>query len=277
MKRLPCTAPEVHQGFQHGNFVTKETKHAFNQIADDQALEHINKSGKVAGGLVGITRTESARDRWYLTYDERAKLSEDKKEIFGIGTAKDGVGHKDLGKARVQRDEDDVQRLMSHFRRYDVFRKTENLVVVTTGDVASEETKQDLLGAEEIGKTIVNDFVQDRLIKKEVKFHDSLKQQKLKTFENLYSVPVSLDKEKTVAIKADRDLLRRAVVALESGREVDVDTLLQRELSPVPLSIATLDGCLRLTSSKSDLGNILQKNATIRRVLLSMAWQPFSP
>ena len=63
MKRLPCTAPEVYQGFQHGDVVTKETKNAFNQIADDQALEHVNKSGKVAGGLVGITRTESARDR----------------------------------------------------------------------------------------------------------------------------------------------------------------------------------------------------------------------
>ena len=56
----------------------------------------------MAGGLVGITRTESARDRWCLTYNERAKLSEDKKEMFGIGTAKDGVGsYKDLGKARV--------------------------------------------------------------------------------------------------------------------------------------------------------------------------------
>ena len=30
-----------------------------------------------------------------------------------------------------------------------------NLVVVTTGDVASEEIKQDLLGVEEIGNTIV--------------------------------------------------------------------------------------------------------------------------
>ena len=70
------------------------------------------------------------------------------------------------------------------------------------------------------------------LIRKEVKFQNSLKQQKLKTLETLYSVPVSLDKDKTVAIKADRDLLRRVAVALESGREVDVDTLLQRELSP---------------------------------------------
>ena len=120
------------RGFQHGDFVTKETENKFNQIvADNLALEHVNKSGKVTRGLVGITRTESAKDRWCLTYNERAKFSEDTKEMFGIGTAKDGVGHKDLGKARVQRDEDDVQRLMSHFRRYDVFRKTENLVVVT--------------------------------------------------------------------------------------------------------------------------------------------------
>ena len=148
---------------------------------------------------------------------------------------------------------------MSHFRRY-----------VTTGDVAIEEIKQDLLGAEEIGKTIVNEFVQVRLIKKEVKFHDSLKQQKLKTFETLYSVPVSLNKDKTVSIKADRDLFRRVVLALGSGREVDVDTLLQRELlSPVPLSIATLDGCLRLASSKSDLGNILQKNVNQSRLPIS--------
>ena len=103
MKRLPCTAPEVHQGFQHGDFVTKETKNAFNQIADDQALEHVNKSGKVAGRLVGITCTESARDHWCLTNNERAKLSECTKEMFGIGITKDGVGHKDLGKASSTR------------------------------------------------------------------------------------------------------------------------------------------------------------------------------
>ena len=70
------------------------------------------------------------------------------------------------------------------------------------------------MGAEEIGKTILNAFVQDRLMKKEMKFHDSLKQQKLKTFKTLYSVPILLDVETSGS-------------CLESGREVDVDTLLQ--------------------------------------------------
>ena len=67
MKLLPKTAPEVYEAFLCGDFVTKETENSFNQIPDDQALEHVNRSGKVAGGLVGITRRDSARDRWCLT------------------------------------------------------------------------------------------------------------------------------------------------------------------------------------------------------------------
>lgn len=51
------------------------------------------------------------------------------------------------------------------------------------------------------------------------------------------------------------------IVALESGCDVDVDSLLQWELFPVPLSLATVDGKLRCTSSKSDLSHILQENA----------------
>ena len=60
-------------------------------------------------------------------------------------------------------------------------------------------------------------------------------------------------------MKADKDLLRRVIVALESGRDVDVNTLLQSELAPVPKSLATLDRSLR-EAGKSDLGIILQGN-----------------
>ena len=111
--------------------------------------------------------------------------------------------------------------------------------------MASNAIKQDLLGIEEIGKKVVKEFVETRLIKKDIKFHDTLKQQKVKTFETLYTVPVSVDKSKTIAMKPDKDLLRRVIVALESGRDVDVNTLLQSELAPVPKSLATLDGSLR--------------------------------
>jgi hypothetical protein len=76
MKMLQETAPDVYQGFLDGDFVTKETSQKFNQISDDQALEHVNRNGKVAGGLVGITRTDTACKRWCITYNERAQLTE---------------------------------------------------------------------------------------------------------------------------------------------------------------------------------------------------------
>ena len=78
--RLPieATAPEVHvcRGFVSGDFVVKGSRHAFNQLPDEHGLEHINRMGKFAGDLhvVGITRSDSARDRWslnihgYVTY-----------------------------------------------------------------------------------------------------------------------------------------------------------------------------------------------------------------
>ena len=92
-----------------------QTESLFNQIPDDQALEHVNRSGIVAGGLVGITRTDSARDHWCLTYNERAKLSEDMKTMFNVGGGKEVDSHKDLGKARMRRDEEDVLKLVSSF------------------------------------------------------------------------------------------------------------------------------------------------------------------
>ena len=116
MKMLPQTAPEVQQAFESGDFVTKETASTFNKIPDDQALEHVNKSGKVAGGLVGITRTDSARDRWCLSYSERAKLSEDTKEMFNV-LERECTSAKDLGKARMRQDAEDVATLEAQFTK----------------------------------------------------------------------------------------------------------------------------------------------------------------
>ena len=42
----------------------KKTGHRFNQISIDQALEHVNRICKFAGGHIGVTRLESARERW---------------------------------------------------------------------------------------------------------------------------------------------------------------------------------------------------------------------
>ena len=72
--------------------------------------------------------------------------------------------------------------------------------------MASNAIKQDLLGVEKIGKKVIKEFVETRLIKKEIKFFDTQKQQRVKTFETLYTVPVSADKSKTKGEKGDSSL-----------------------------------------------------------------------
>lgn len=89
----------------------------------------------------------------------------------------------------------------------------------------------------------------------------------MKTFETLYTVPVSAEKLEQ-DYRHDKDLLRRVIVALESGREVDVNTLLQSELAPVQKSLSTLDGSLR-EAGKSDLGTILQGNVCKNQMPIS--------
>ena len=101
--------------------------------------------------------------------------------------------------------------------------------------------------------------MQDRLVKKTTKFHEQLITKSLHTFESMYTLEVKNRKEQTVALKADRDLFKRVITAMEGGRDVDVDKMLEHELCPIPLSLATADSRLRLPQNKSDFSKILQK------------------
>ena len=55
--------------------MVKKSKQNFNELSTDQALEHVNKICKSVGGFVGITREDSTRDRWCLTYNHRSQVS----------------------------------------------------------------------------------------------------------------------------------------------------------------------------------------------------------
>ena len=68
--------------------------------------------------------------------------------MFNV-TRADGSDHKDIGRNRIKRDKEDVVKLVAQFERYDVFRQTTDLVAVTTGDVASDDIRNDLLQAQE--------------------------------------------------------------------------------------------------------------------------------
>lgn len=264
MNQLVHTAPEVLAGFKEGDFGVKESTQKFNQIPDDQGLEHVNKMGKIAGGVIGITRSETALNRWGLTYIDRARIADETRDMLGVAENNDDdqLVHKESGKARLLRDESDVQSLMSMFQRFEVFNKeSEELVCLTTGDIANAAIKKDLLCAEKVGLQVIRTFVTERFIEEKTSLHTSIPKQKLKTFASMCAVEVSKDKKKkgTAIVKADRDLFQRLIVVMESGRDIDIDSLLTQELCHVPLALANTDGTLRQTN-KSQLLPLLEKD-----------------
>ena len=109
-----------------------------NLVPTDQALEHINRRGKVAGGLVGITRNDSAMDRWCLTYNDRAALSDQTFKMLGLRLDDDGdTEHKESNPARLARDEADVTRIQTQLEHYKVFTSNSpDLISISTNDVA---------------------------------------------------------------------------------------------------------------------------------------------
>ncbi|KAF3835485.1 hypothetical protein F7725_028043 [Dissostichus mawsoni] len=135
-----------------------------------------------------------------------------------------------------------------------------DLVSLTTGDVASEEILNDLTHAAESGKKTITELVKNRLGTTNTDFHASLTKRKPKTFSSLYSTDTKLEQLRSKCVKPDRDIFRRIIVSMESGREVNMDELLQKELCAVPLSLATTDSVLRPTN-KADLATILQAGA----------------
>ncbi|KAK3753092.1 hypothetical protein QZH41_010830, partial [Actinostola sp. cb2023] len=82
MKALPNTDPEIYAEFQNGNWVVnKNPRVAFCALGADHSLEHINRSMKVTGGLVGITLNTSARAKFFLIAPELARLAGQAKDM----------------------------------------------------------------------------------------------------------------------------------------------------------------------------------------------------
>ena len=74
MKLLENTAPEVDAEFLDGNSVVKRTKKQLNEISADQETKWINRTSKMHNGIIGITRNDQAREKFYVPWSERSRI-----------------------------------------------------------------------------------------------------------------------------------------------------------------------------------------------------------
>ena len=174
--------------------------------------------------------------------------------------------------SRTRRDADDVKKLATQIREFDVSRlhmqsveedgdahletMDKSLVSLATKYTAPCEVVSGHLTTEVRDMQAVITNVKKRLAKETTGFYDALKKHQSKTFADLYKVKVSTTQNVEKPIKADRKLLHRLLNVVIVIRTVEMVNVLKHGLSPFPKSLAKPGGEMN-TTSKADLISIL--------------------
>ncbi len=75
MNSLRTTDPEIWKWLSDGNFAVKKSSIPFCELGVDHALEQVNRTMKVMGGIKGITSRPAMLARFFLAAPEMSRLS----------------------------------------------------------------------------------------------------------------------------------------------------------------------------------------------------------
>ena len=183
MEKLPDSDPEIYQEFLDANWVVNKNQNvAFCALGADHALELINRSVKVSGGLVGITLNPNARTKFFLIAPELARLTEEAKEMAGTSTANESTHHHSLTASRLSYEEKNIEKLSNTMESFtNPFTQESNkLFNLVTKVVVPEKVQKDLAGQSEIGQKLFDTFVRDRIQSGRINLWSTMKNQKLR-------------------------------------------------------------------------------------------------
>jgi len=108
---------------------------------------------------------------------------------------------------------------------------------------ASMKVVDDLTRHVEAGEQAAEDFIQTCLVVKTVKFQDRIKKLSLHTFKSMALKCSLTSAQKTVEVRAERDLLA-SLLMLSQHHNISLEWLFEFSLEPIPWSLATADGGL---------------------------------
>ena len=114
-------------------------------------------------------------NRWFLTAHTRASIVGSTKAMSecpdGELRTKTTQPHKETGKSRIERDENDVQKLLETLTEqminpFDTSTHRSKCVMnLATGLTSTEEVSKDIMSAKDMGQKCYDEFAKDRLVK----------------------------------------------------------------------------------------------------------------
>ena len=268
MEIVQGTDPEIYQEFQNGNWVVnKNEKVAFCAVGADNALEHVNRSMKVSGGLIGITLNPSARTKYFFIAPELARLAEQAKLMAGT-SSKTQTSHHNLTTVVRLHEERNVQQLIASIPRFtNPFTvESPDLFNLVTKVRMPEKVKKDICDQSVIGNKLLRTFVKERIQTAEKSIWDVVKKRKLLMWKTTGKTVRVATNDKIIELKEDRCLFARMMVICKSCPEIDIKEAVGVYEFSVVRSMFAADGNMLHCSTKSALMSILEKLPSDRSV-----------
>ena len=230
MRKLPETHPWLHARFMNGHHTVQRTPQNGTGIWTDLAIEQtLMCSIKSRGGLNGVQgMTESVRHAWVLNLSHVATIQDAMVQLTGAAT-KSSEQHQEMGRSRTKQDYHDSLKFLDWLTLRNPFLVPDNnLHLLSTGLVSTEEDDINCEKAEDVGRTIQatlgNAFFKDASVKRkgQIKPLETLQQSTKTTEGEDQSIDSSVMFDRIVTI---------------APREGNIEEFFQYELTREPMSL----------------------------------------
>ena len=235
MRRLPETAPSVHEHFSSGNFSIKDNPGKFIAVGGDQKLEQsINLSSKCSDGVIGHAKQKQYVAQWDLIYHEMMAVKNLHRQYSNVmeDTHESHQHHHESSQKTIDRKEDHIQDMLRFIEEKgsplspDACQTLQNFV---TKELMPLDIRKDILNAISKGEQKYLDFRKSRLYEKSTRISATIHRTNLKTMNSAKSKGTNPAKK----LKETNIIGRNIEIARDRG--LSTDDLLMYDIAPSPL------------------------------------------
>ena len=220
---------------------------------DRTIVETFMKFQKRSGGLLGIFEQYSAYQRWCQTTFERAGYYEEARELCGLLDDLDVPKedrHQELHQSLIKESEAATLKVVSATQSFtNPWRVPDKnrLHSLTSEPPVSIDVENDVLGAEDLGRSLKEQFINRFKVGSKFHFNYPVKGQNLRTME-------------AAGQKAKLTTSQGKLVQFQKQSDLAFTLFLTYSLAPVPHYLGTLDGFFVKTNKASMLHFLMKDN-----------------
>ena len=227
MKRLQLHNPAIWKNFSDGKWVVTKSIVPFTSLGMHHALEQVNRSLKVTGGIVGLTLNPLARLRFFLIQPELCRLYADAQHVLaGLedGGSKLQIKHHRSSQIFFVAQHKRVQGVLSVLQKPDInpfVIKSKDLMTILTKKVVPEVVKRDVLQQTTRGVTAYHEFLTDRIKTGAKSIWATVPCIKLKLFKSQLKSITETIKDRDMELREDNGVITRMLLAVRCRPDID--------------------------------------------------------